>query len=155
MSDAVVVALIVGVVGPAVMALIMNYARRKEKEQDYKREDAVAARAEEVKRLLLVTNERVAASAVRTDIKLDVIHGLVDGGMTAALMSERNAVVMQLAMMKELIGIRLASGTEPSPEALAAIDHTEVKIAELDANLIDRIRQTRAAEVAAAGRAER
>lgn len=162
-SDTVWVALIVSLVAPAVMAVLTSILttrnRRLEKAEDYARQDAVAAQAAEaaqllVKRqdaaaakaaeaatLLVASNERVAKTSAETISKLDVIHALVNSNMTAAMQSEHDATVRELAMMMEVIELKRAAGREPSVEAIAAIESTRRKIVELDNILLDRSRQ--------------
>ncbi len=100
---------------------------------------AAAAKAAEAAELLLAANERVANTTAVTNGKLDVIHLLVNSNMTAAMQSEHDAVVRELAMMREVIGLKHAAGHEPSIEALAAIEATEAKITELKIVLSERL----------------
>lgn len=71
--------------------------------------------------------------------KLDLIHSLVNSNMTAALQSELDATVRELAMMKEVIELKRAMGIEPSPEVLSAITSTQTRINELLAVIRDRV----------------
>jgi hypothetical protein len=172
-----------GTLSPVLLAYLTNKNRHSERLEDYARQDAVAAqaaeaarllverqdaaagKAAEAARLLLAANERVAKTAAVTNIKLDVIHTLVNSSMTEALQSELRAVTSELraierelAMMVEMGELRRASGGEASPTAVAAIEATreriielKTKIAELTAKLDDRLKQTAvAADQAAA-----
>jgi hypothetical protein len=160
------IALIVAVssvISPLVLSILNNRSRRAEKLEDYARQDAVAAKAEEAAKLLLerqkVTaseaatvarklldaNDRVAdaakvavETAQVTNTKLDLIHTLVNSNMTTAMKSEFDAVVRELAMMREVVILNKAAGREPSLDTLAAIKSTEGKITELRAVLSDR-----------------
>jgi hypothetical protein len=159
MSDAVVIA-IIGmiaasgtVLSPVILSHMSARARRAEKQLDWAREDKVAAQAAEAASLLLAANERVARTAEGvaktarvTNAKLDVIHTLVDGSMTAAMQSELDATVRELTLMREVAGLRRAAGHDPSAEALAAIDATVLRIAELKTKLADRLTQVALAE---------
>ncbi len=166
MSDPIVIALIAAIAGlgtvasPLILSYMSNRQRRAEKLEDWAREDRVAAQAAEAARLLLAANERVARTAAdtnarvartaaRTDAKLDAIHTLVNGGLTAAIQAEYNATVRQLALMREVVELRRVAGrtpSEPSPEAVAAIEATAARVDELRTALADRAAQTDIAE---------
>ena len=156
-AEPIVLALIIAV--PAVIAscvapLLLNRqanTQRVEKEQrDNKRQDEVAAKAAEAARLLLAANERVAADTQEVKVKLDVIHTLVNSNMTAAMQAELDATIRELAMMREVIALNQAAGRQPSIGALAAVEATAEKIAELTATLEDRLKQTHVADIQAA-----
>lgn len=76
--------------------------------------------------------------AMITNSKLDVIHTLVNSNMTAAMQAELDATVRELALMREVIALKSEHGRDPSADALAAIESTTKKIAELRAVLADR-----------------
>ncbi len=133
-------AIVTGAIAPLATVLITNRSRRKDKEQDWARQDAVAAQAAEAAKLLLAANERVAETTATTNAKLDVIHVLVNSSMTAAMQAELDATVRELAMMGEVIELKRANGHEPSIAALAAVKTTELRIGELKATLADRMK---------------
>lgn len=133
-------AIVTGAIAPLATVLITNRSRRKDKEQDWARQDAVAAQAREAARLLLDANERVAATTQVTNAKLDVIHTLVNSNMTAAMQAELDATVRELAMMGEVIELKRANGHEPSVNTLATFKATELRIGELKATLADRLK---------------
>jgi hypothetical protein len=110
---------------------------------------AIADQAAEAATLLLANNERVAETQKETNGKLDVIHTLVNSNMTAAMQSELDATVRELAMMQEVMELKRTAGQEPSPETLTAVGATTTKIAELQATLADRAKAQ--AQVAKAG----
>ena len=159
--------LAVGVVIPVLLVRNAESARREDqaeaarlhredRDAEWARQDEVAARAAqtadaiaaaqqgaadraaEAARLLLENNERVAQTQLETNGKLDVIHTLVNSSMTAAMQSEFDAVTRELAMMREVVELKRATGMEPSTAALAAIDVTETKLSELADALDDR-----------------
>lgn len=136
-GDAVLISAIVSV-STTVQMILTSRGKRKEKEQDYAREDAVASRAAEAARLLAVNTEKVAETAQKTSDKLDVIHGLVNSNMTAAIQAELDATAREAAMIQEVIDLKRASGIEPAIEALAALDSARKKIAELTTGLAGR-----------------
>lgn len=163
MSDVVKVALIVGffgLIGPLVLAWLTDQQRKRDKQHDEERQDALAIKQAARDRLLAAKADQVAVKAEEaaallksntaivieqtkaTTEKLDVIHGLVNSNMTRALQSEYDAVVRELAMMNEVVALKRSVGgyAEPSDDTLAAIKATEAKIAELSATLIERNR---------------
>ncbi len=134
-TEGIWLALIVAVpatLSPLAMAWFTARTKREEREQDWARQDIVAAR-------LLVSNKQVAENTRITNGKLDVIHMLVNSNMTAAMQNEHDAVIRELAMMREVIDLKRAAGQEPSIEVLAAIEATEAKIAELKIVLSERL----------------
>jgi hypothetical protein len=170
MNSATLVILIVAIsgptaaiVGPLLLARRLDRQQRRKEVRDYKRQDAVAARAAEVAtqaaetaRLLLerqdaaaTRQDEVAAKAAEvasklaetttvTNGKLDDIHRLVNSNMSTAMQSELDALETSLAMMREVVDLKRAAGREPTREALAAIDATSAKIREARSALADR-----------------
>ena len=131
---------------------------RREKAEDWAREDAVAAKAAalaeaqrvaaakasadaaEAARLLAEQNRIVADTAALTIGKLDVIHTLVNSKMTEAMDNELAATRRELAGMLEIVRLREAAGSGPLPVAQQAIALTQSRIAELEHALDDRRR---------------
>jgi hypothetical protein len=147
--ETIVIALVVSIVSPAILALINNYFRRQDKKLDWEREDNVAEKAREAAKLLLAANERVAKTAEVTNSKLDVIHGLVNSQMTAAMESELNATVAQIVLMQEVSDLKTSKGVKPQPKAVSAMNALNTKISELRAALGDR--KAEAERIAAKG----
>ncbi len=138
------------ILSPLLLAYMTNRQRRVEKREDYKRQDLVAAQAAEAAALLLAANERVAESTAVTNEKLDVIHTLVNSHMTAAMQSEFDATVRELAVMRELAAVHEAAGRQPGEHTVSAIEVTQSKVDELRTNLVERLEQTRLADHRAA-----
>jgi hypothetical protein len=141
------VALIVAVSSLASVVLtswMTGRQRHADKEEDWARQDAVAAQAVEAAQLLVESNKQIAARSIETNCKLDLIHTLVNSSMTAALTAERDSMVRELAMMQEIVQLKGKDG--PTPVAARAITLTEARIAELNVVLVDRLK---AAEVVA------
>jgi hypothetical protein len=126
---------------PLLLSNLNNRQRRAEKIEDYTRQDQVAAKAAEAAHLLLAENRRVAASAAQTHAQLSQIHVLVNSNMTAAMQGQLVALKGQLVLME-----RLAERTVSSVDELAAIAAVEAQIAELEANLRDRLQATDVAQ---------
>lgn len=144
-------------VSPLLLSMLNSRNRRKEKVEDYARQDAVATQAKEAARLLverqdaaaskaaeaaqlLATNTaKVAETAERANDKLDVIHTLVNSNMTTALQSEYDAIVREAAMMQEVIELKIAAGSQPTIKTLASLTATKAKIIELGTALADRL----------------
>ena len=117
---------------------------REDREAEWRRQDALTARATAAAERLLAAQEEESARVVRahqeTSDKLDVIHTLVNSNLTAAMQSEYEAIGRELIMMGEVLEMRRAAGQEPSPGALDAIAATEAKLGELDHALAERRR---------------
>jgi hypothetical protein len=109
-----------------------------------------AAQAETIRRtdeVARLTAQQAAKAEAKLDDhsgKLDVIRGLVDGAMTAALQSELDALLTSLAMMREVMDLKKSGGHDPTPQAITALHATEAKIAELRVTIADRLRQAEA-----------
>jgi hypothetical protein len=146
MNEGIALALIATVVSPMVLGWVTNRQRRMEKEQDWERQDEVAKRAVAATHQLLASSERVADGTAETNEKLEIIHVLVNSRMTAAMQSELNAIVGELAAKRENISLREAAGEQVTVQALAAIEATERRITELTTNLADRQEQALEAE---------
>jgi hypothetical protein len=147
--EAIIVALIVGTmatIGQAWQRHGDAKARRADKEMDWARQDLVAAQAAQAASLLLAENKKVAETAAVTNGKLDVIHILVNSNMTAAMQSELDATKREVVGLKEIVRLNKQGGQEPSNEALEVIRATEDKVAKLEAELRDRLKQTKVAE---------
>lgn len=178
MNSSLWIALILGLagtlVGPYLMAKTSDRAatrrehvaaehRRRDKQQDWDRQDEVASRVEEAaaearevaKRaqrtadLLVESNERVAADAAKANEyvsgQLQQIHTLVNSNMTAAMQAELDARQAQLITLRELVALKQDAGHTPSADVVQTVTQLEMKIAELEANLHDRLEQTRKA----------
>ena len=130
---AVVVAVFASITAPLILAVFTARMHRQDREADWARQDILAGRAAEL--------------AKETNGKLDVIHTLVNSQLTAAMQSELDAIVREVAMMLEVIALKKAAGFEPTKDALAALDAAQAKVADLTAKLEDRARaQDRASE---------
>jgi hypothetical protein len=109
----------------------------------------VRKKAEETAGLLVAANAEVAdkvavvaENASAANEKLDVIHTLVNSSMTSAIQSEYDAIVRELAMMKEVVELRRAGGQLGVNESMQlAIQATEGKIEDLKQVLAERHRQ--------------
>lgn len=123
-------ALLAGVASPYLISWQTNRQRRQERLDDYARQDAVADRLLRGQELAA---RQVAATAQKTDQKLEVIHVLVNSNMTAAMQAALDATVTMLAVMRRL------NILEPTAELGADIEATKQKIAELQAAVNDRL----------------
>lgn len=164
LSDTVIVAIVVAfssVIAPVWLAHATGKQRRKEKAEDYAREDAVAARLlkaqSETADAIVVANEATTratrevgkAAAERTQVingKLDVIHTLVNSQMTAALQAEFDAINLHLIALKEISSLKEEAGRTPSKEASALIKATQIKLDELREVLATRREQDAVAQ---------
>lgn len=164
--EAVWLALIVAVpaaVVPVVTMVLTRRQNRKDKQADWARQDEVAKQAAEAARLLLDRQEAtarkvalVAVTAAETataveehgaaqDRQLERIHVLVNSQATAQIESELNITRQNLALTKRIAAMRAEAGdTATEDEAIVAI---EARVAELEAVLADRERQTHVADM--------
>ena len=161
-------------VSPLSLAYLTNKHTRRDRAEDWARQDAVAAKAAHTADLLVTSNLRMAdqaavaahlllednkkvaataaeavASAASASAKLDTIHTLVNSQMTAAIQSELDAVQRELVLMLEVVAMRASSGAPSNGAAAASVVATKAKIAELTATLKERLEATTVADAAA------
>jgi hypothetical protein len=133
----IVLAIFLSTLFSSVVAVLLAHTLQQrqagERKVDMERQDKVA--------------DQVLSASELTNTKLETIHILVNSNMTAAMQAEKDAIVRELAMMKEVIELNRSAGREPSKEAIEAIEYTQAKIDELSAQLEDRLRQTNIAEL--------
>lgn len=145
LSDAVVVALIVGVGGlaatisPIFVAHLMNNAAARAKRADWERQDLIAARLE--------------AGQKMTETRLDVvteqnkvIHALVNSSYTASLEAQLVALEGQIALSRELAAMKGDNNPLDAARLVSIVARAEVLSGIID----DRKRQQAAAEARAA-----
>lgn len=150
-SDTVILALIVAVpamLSPLLLAVLTNRNQRRVKLDDYARQDVVAAR-------LIASNDEIATTAKATAEKLggqlQQIHTLVNSNLTAEMQARLEATRGQLVLMTEVIDLKRVAGHEPTEDASILLGKTKSTIAELEATLADRLKQTTVADAEAAG----
>lgn len=159
--EVVVVAAIVAfttVASPLLLAYLTGRQRQAEKKEDWRRQDEVAeaaaaaetSRAEKAAQVasdLLAANKLLTVVADQTNVKLDVIHGLVNSNLTVAKQAQYDALVVQLAMMREVVDLREASGQHGTKESIQAILATEEKVKALHHELDERAKEQRRVEI--------
>lgn len=152
-----ITSMLAAICGPLLLATLSNKHRRRERLEDYERQDAVAAQAAEAARLLLeAQSESIARTdevarvaretAAATDSKLDVIHTLVNSQLTTALQNEMRELVHSRAMMLELIELKKANGLQPTHDTLDELGLAKARIAELQTVIEERAAQQQLAE---------
>lgn len=122
-----------GVLSPAVVALVAAMVNRQLQRDTWARQDQQAAQAKE-------RDQGIKA-------QLDVVHTLVNSGMTAAKQSEYDALARDLASMTALYLL------QPTPEMTVAMQVSKEKIAALRAELDERQKQAKLIERIEAHRA--
>ena len=149
MDPGIVIAIIATVVSPLLLAYATGRQRRKEKIEDWAREDLVAVKAQEAADRLLAAQEetirrtdevaiQAETTATETKESLKEIHTLVNSDMTAARQNELTVTKALLVLMQKNVQGDKDAGLPPSESDLAAIDATEVRILELQQILNDR-----------------
>lgn len=145
-SSLVVIALIAGlctVLAASIPIYVNGKMNRKQKEEEWARQDAVAQRAVEAVAAAEKVAEdaaKVAAaqaeSAERLDAKLTQIAHQTDGLYTAALESELRALLGQAATLREVVALRVTAGTEVDiAKSKAVIEAADQRIMELERGL--------------------
>lgn len=120
---------------PLLMASLTNRNAIKLKEQDWKRQDEVAAKAEAASTrnslLLAELNQKQNATAAVTIGKLDVLHTLSNSTLTAAMQIAMDGLKRELILMER----------DPATDA-AMVAATKKKMEEMQAILDERNKQT-------------
>lgn len=138
-----VVAVVVSLISPAVLAWITGRQRRREKFEDWARQDAreqaAIERQDEVADKVAEVAQTAATSAHDTAERLEVlgegqkvIHGLVNSNLTAQKQETLDSTRRELVLMKVI------AGDAPSGSQAAAITAIEERIAELASELAKR-----------------
>lgn len=113
-------------VSPLILARMQDRKHDKDKEVDYKRQDAVAKQAMEAAALLLAEQQKTAlllldnnrvvaetAAGVKSD--LQAIHTFVNSDKT-------DSMVRELALLREIVELRKQGGAGPGSDILAEIE---------------------------------
>src|SRR5678816_1183338 len=115
-----------------------------------KKVEVVAVQTAKAADLLVASNDKIATTVAETTksqgAKLDQIHILVNSNMTASMQSELDYARANLVLLLEVAALRKAQGEQPSIEATGVADTTRKRIAELEAQLDDRLKTTKIAD---------
>ena len=133
----------IGVISPIILAVLTNKQRRREKQEDYVRQDLVASRVEQ-------NNREMREDQKKSNYKLDQIHDLVNSQFTAALQAELAARSHSLELMKSFLRTSDPQDPQQSEFSLEEIRSSEKKIEELKYMIKERL--DLAAKVAGHGR---
>ena len=129
-------------------------ARRSEKEADLAaaiaKEARDYARQDEVARRAAVATQATMTKLLAVEDLGKVTHALVNSDKTAALKDQRDALMVTLALMREVVSLKVAAGREPTAETNTAISAMEARLVTLESTIADRTAQQKAAEVAIA-----
>jgi len=151
------------ILAPMVLMYLTAHEKRREREEDWARQDLVAERlaqssanllkkteavakeARTAASLLLEANERVAAqshailaSSEKLEKKVDVVHGLVNSALTTVKQSEYDGLVRELALKEQNIILERGAGTEPTKASLDYVELLTAKISDLKNELEER-----------------
>lgn len=156
----------------------LEILHKQEKEEDWKRQDEVAARlaekqvatvretaetsakllaaqqatiarTDEVARLAAEANAVNSAKLDQIDAQAKQIHILVNSDMTAARQSELDQTRAMLVVLERVVALREA-GVPPAESDVVAIGRAQARISELEQILADRLEQFQKAESEAA-----
>ncbi len=154
LSDATSIAAIGAIVAlattasPVILSVITARQRQREKAEDYKRQDDVAAKAEEAAALLLAANERVAhqtaTASSETQAQLRQIHTLVNSNLTQEMEARLVALDAQIVLTHEVMRLNTAAGADPTEASQAALLSLERTAEGLRRSLTERATATTA-----------
>ncbi len=148
LSDAAVIAAIGAVVAlastlsPIIQSVISSRQRRKEKAEDYARQDAVAAQAAQAARLLLESNERVSRQAAEiaeaAQGKMEQIHTLVNSKLTEEMERGLIALEAQVVLLERVMQLNIAAGKETQEADHITLANLKRTVADLRHSLMER-----------------
>lgn len=160
--ETLLLALIVSVISPLILALVSGHQTRKtalaDKEADWKRQDELAARGEnhtktqtdllkeDTNHIKVVVEDAAHAQeeeAVETRMQLSQIHSLVNGDMALARSELLRQTRISLTMLKKIVDLDVEAGRIPHAEDVEAIADMEERITELESIIEDRVAQQR------------
>jgi hypothetical protein len=75
-----------------------------------------------------------------------VTHALVNSGATAAMKDQRDGWIVTLALMREIEALKQHNGEQPTDETKKAIALLQQRIATMESNIADRVKQQELAE---------
>lgn len=156
----VILALFSSITAPLILAHRTEKMHREDREAEYARQDELARAAQaavqaagqaasdahtfaketatKVTAQLDAAGETAARASEDTNTRLDIIHALVNSGLTSVMKSELAAVERELELLHEVAELHRANGREPTSETLLSIQVTEKKAAELAQTIRDR-----------------
>lgn len=152
--ESVYLALIVAIpalLSPLLLSWLNNRNTRKDRELDWARQDQVAERAAEASRKLLARQDAAAAALEastrdaslarrETNAQLVALHTLGNSHTTALIRAELDSTRRELVALREIVALKIASGSKPGVESLAVIETAERRISELETLMADRKR---------------
>ena len=116
------VAVFTSITAPLLLIYLSNRQRRKEREEDWARQDAQAAKV-----------ERMAA-------EVGVVKTLVNGEKTAAMQRELHGHVRQRTQLERLVKLTERAGEPVDPKDRAELAAVGMQITELEAEIEERHR---------------
>lgn len=156
MSDAVWLAILVAipsiltVLVPLIMAKVNNAQKNLEREADWARQDAIAAR------LAIKVSETASTAAVARSViakKLDVVHTLVNGNVTEYMHRELEGLRRELELLNENRMLKVQAGQAVDPMEEVRAEFLRARVVELSRNLAVKLKADAAANEQAAANA--
>ena len=142
-------AALLAAISPILNLIVSAWLRRREKAQDYKRQDAVAARllarqdavaaqAAEAARLLLAAQAKTSQQNIETQGKLNHISTLVNSNLTKEMEGRLQALYGQASLIKEKIALLNKTENGANQATRESLESLELIIANLEMLLKDR-----------------
>lgn len=126
------------ILSPIIMSWLTHRHRRQERADDYARQDFLAQRAVSISQTLRVATAQATATAARQEGRLEDIHTLVNGQMTATL-SEKLALTRRtFVALQEIVDLKRQLGIASTVEARNEITIARAQIVELEQALAAR-----------------
>lgn len=135
-ADTIIIACIVAVIAPSVLAIGNSRIQDKRQEKQWARDDALEARRllreeafEKATELSLKKNSEKLKS-IENETK--IIHSLVNSELTRAYESDLTAVIESKEAIQKVIDITIKLGNDPDPIDLRDLVIKETRISELE-----------------------
>lgn len=127
-----------------------NEQRHKEKQEDIvneiAKEQRLNNRQDELQKHLEEQANKTLKKLEDVEDLGKVTHALVNSGATALMKDQRDGWTVTLALMREIESLKKHNGEEPTEETQKAIALLQQRIATMDSNIEDRLKQQQIAE---------
>jgi hypothetical protein len=130
-------AAIVAAIAPIGSLIVTSWLRRKEKREDYARQDAVAEQAAKAADLLLAAQAKTSQQNTETQGKLNHISTLVNSNLTREMELRLQALYGQVMLTKEKLS-HLEHGTESNIATRESLESLELVVSGLETLLRER-----------------
>ncbi len=148
-SDTVIIALATSTLAPTILLTVQLIAQRAKTRAEWKRQDEVSERVAWAAKLLESNTSHTNGMLDELHAGQKQIHTLVNSNLTAEMQARKDSMVRELAVLREMAAMKTKANDKPFPETMQAIKSVKGSLAELSAQLQDRLAATQKGETEA------